>query len=57
MKRMDNFYQDVKITKLDNGLKLIYKYFPAEIAGVSIFVGTGSADEAQFIGSGISHLT
>ena len=57
MKRMDNFYQDVELTEFDNGLKLICKYFPSEITGVSIFIGTGSADEAQFIGSGISHLT
>jgi len=54
---MDNFYQDVKLDEFDNGLRLVYKYFPSEITGVSIFVGTGSADEAQFIGSGISHLT
>jgi len=57
MKKMDDFYRDVKLTELDNGFKLLYKYFPSEIVGVSIFIGTGSADEAQFIGSGISHLT
>ncbi|MDP8234512.1 MAG: pitrilysin family protein [Candidatus Saelkia tenebricola] len=56
MEKMNSFYKDVKFTELDNGLGVLYKYYPGEIVGVSIFIGTGSADEEQFIGSGISHL-
>lgn len=56
MQELDNFYRDVKFERLENGLKFIYKYFPGQIVGVSIFIGVGSADEGKFIGSGISHL-
>ncbi len=57
MKSMDNFYNDVSLKEYDNGLRFIYKSFPSEIAAVSICFGTGSSDEAEFLGSGLAHLT
>ena len=57
MKNMDSFYSDVDFREYDNGLKFIYKHFPSEIAAVSICFATGSSDEAEFLGSGLAHLT
>lgn len=57
MEKMENFYRDVRLEELDNGLKFLYKYFPGKLVGVSIFVKAGSGEEGKFLGSGIAHLT
>lgn len=57
MHRMENFYQGVVAHKLDNGLTLIFRHYPGEIVGIAIFVGTGSGDEGEYLGSGLAHLT
>ncbi|MDP8216510.1 MAG: pitrilysin family protein [Candidatus Kaelpia imicola] len=57
MKNMDGFYSGVNLKEYDNGLKFIYKHFPSDIAAVSICFATGSSDEAEFLGSGLAHLT
>jgi zinc protease len=57
MKNVESFYNDVDLKEYDNGLKFIYKHFPSDIAAVSICFATGSSDEAEFLGSGLAHIT
>ncbi|MDP8253097.1 MAG: pitrilysin family protein [Candidatus Kaelpia aquatica] len=57
MKNMDSFYSSVSSKEYDNGLKFLYKNFPSDIVAVSICFATGSSDEAEFLGSGLAHIT
>jgi len=57
MHKMEDFYKTVISQKLSNGLNVIFKHYPGDIVGIAIFVGVGSGDEGEYLGSGIAHLT
>ena len=57
MHKMEDFYKGVISQKLSNGLNVVFKHYPGDIVGIAIFIGAGSGDEGEYLGSGVAHLT
>ena len=54
---LSDFYQDIELYKLDNGLRVLFKPDPTRaMVSIGICVKSGLITEGELLGTGISHL-